>query len=43
MDWQTHIAAGIVIFTLTVFVVRIIRPPKPGGCGHDCGCGGKSR
>ncbi len=41
MDWQTVIAIGIVILTLTVFVVRFIRPKKGGGCGHDCGCGKK--
>lgn len=41
MNWQTYIAAGIVIFTLTVFLVRIAKPKKQGGCGHNCGCGKK--
>ena len=26
MDWQTYIAAGIVVLTLTVFLVRLARP-----------------
>lgn len=41
MDWQTIIAIGIVIFTLTVFVVRFFRPKQGGGCGQGCGCGKK--
>ncbi|MCX6865779.1 MAG: hypothetical protein NTV46_06080 [Verrucomicrobia bacterium] len=41
MDWQTLIAAGIVIVTLTIFLVRLVRPQQRGGCGHDCGCGKK--
>ncbi len=40
MDWQTLTAAGIVIITLTIFLVRLARPKKKkSGCGHDCGCG----
>jgi hypothetical protein len=43
MDWQTHTALAIVIATLTIFVVRLAKPNKRGGCGHDCGCGKKPR
>lgn len=39
MDWQTLTAAGVVIVTLTIFLVRLARPKKKSGCGHDCGCG----
>lgn len=39
MDWQTYTAIGIVVLTLTIFLVRLARPKKRGGCGHDCGCG----
>jgi hypothetical protein len=38
MDWQTLTAAGIVVITLTIFLVRLARPKKKSGCGHDCGC-----
>jgi hypothetical protein len=38
MDWQTYTAAGIVAITLLVFLVRLARPKKKHGCGHDCGC-----
>ena len=41
MDWQTYIAIGIVVLTLTIFLVRLAKPKKRGGCGHDCGCGRK--
>ena len=43
MDWQTPTAAAIVIVTLTIFMVRMARPRKRGGCGHGCGhgCGRK--
>ena len=37
MDWQTLTAAGIVIITLTIFLVRLARPKKKSGCGHGCG------
>ena len=39
MDWQTLTAAGIVIVTLTIFLIRLALPKKKSGCGHDCGCG----
>jgi hypothetical protein len=39
MYWQTLTAAGIVIITLTIFLVRLARPKKKSGCSHDCGCG----
>jgi hypothetical protein len=39
MDWQTLTAAGIVGITLVIFLIRITRPKKKSGCGHDCGCG----
>jgi FeoB-associated Cys-rich membrane protein len=39
MDWQTLTAVGIVGITLVIFLVRILRPKKKSGCGHDCGCG----
>jgi hypothetical protein len=42
MDWQSLIAAGIVVLTLTIFLVRLARPRRKSGCGHDCGCGKKS-
>jgi hypothetical protein len=38
MDWQTPTAAGIVVVTLTIFLVRLARPKKKSGCAHDCGC-----
>jgi hypothetical protein len=41
MDWQSYTAAGIVVITLVVFLVRLARPKKKPGCGHDCGCGRK--
>ncbi len=41
MDWQTLTAAGIVVMTLTIFLVRLARPKKKSGCGHDCGCNKK--
>ena len=41
MDWQTLTAIGIVALTLVIFLVRLARPKKRGGCGHDCGCGKK--
>lgn len=37
-DWQTLAAAGIVVITLVVFLVRITRPKKKSGCGKGCGC-----
>ncbi len=39
MDWQTLIAAGIVVLTLVVFLVRLSRPRKKSSCGKGCGCG----
>jgi hypothetical protein len=41
MDWQTYTAAGIVIVTLAILLVRLARPRKKAGCGHPCGCGKK--
>jgi len=41
MDWQTLAAAGVVLITLTIILVRFARPRKKSGCGHDCGCGKK--
>ena len=41
MDWQTTTAVIVVVFTLTIFLVRLARPKKNSGCGHDCGCGKK--
>lgn len=38
MEWQTLTAAGIVLVTLTVFLVRLARPNKKSGCGKGCGC-----
>ena len=38
MDWQTYTAVGIVIITLVIFLVRLARPKKKSGCGHNCGC-----
>lgn len=39
MDWQTYTAAGFVVITLVVFLVRIAKKSngKP-SCGHHCGC-----
>jgi hypothetical protein len=42
MDWQSLIAAGIVVLTLTIFLVRLARPRRKPGCGHGCDCGKKS-
>jgi hypothetical protein len=42
MDWQTPAAVAIVVITLTIFLVRLARPRRKPGCGHDCGCGKKS-
>jgi hypothetical protein len=42
MDWQTYIAAGIVVLTLVIFLVLLARPRRKSGCGHDCGCAKKS-
>lgn len=39
MDWQSIIAAAIVVITLTIFLVRMTRPRRKPGCGHGCGCG----
>jgi hypothetical protein len=39
MDWQTYTAAGIVVITLTLFLVRLTRPKNKPGCGHGCDCG----
>lgn len=40
MDWQTITVTGIVVGTLTIFLVRLARPKKTSGCGkHGCGCG----
>jgi hypothetical protein len=41
MDWQTVIAAAIVLATLVFFVFRMLRPKK--GCGGGCDCGKKPR
>jgi hypothetical protein len=38
-DWQTLTAAGIVIITLTIFLLRLARPKKKSGCDHGCACG----
>lgn len=38
MDWQTYTAVGIVVITLVIFLVRLARPKKKSGCGHNCGC-----
>lgn len=38
-NWQTLAAAGIVLITLTIFLVRLARPKKKSSCGKSCGCG----
>jgi hypothetical protein len=38
LDWQTLAALGIVMITLTVFLVRFAKPKKKSHCGHHCGC-----
>jgi hypothetical protein len=38
MDWQTLSAAGIVVITLTVFLIRLARPKKKSRCGKGCDC-----
>jgi hypothetical protein len=43
MNWQSLVAIGIVVLTLVVFLVRLARPRRKSGCGHDCGCGKNSR
>jgi hypothetical protein len=42
MKWQSVIAAGIVVLTLVIFLVRLARPRRKSGCGHGCDCGKKS-
>lgn len=39
MDWQNLTAAGIVVLTLVIFLVRLARPRHKSGCGHGCDCG----
>jgi len=41
IQWQTWAAVGIVVITAIIFVIRISKSKKTGGCGHDCGCGKK--
>ena len=41
MDWQSIAAVVVVVFTLTIFLVRLTRPKKKSGCGKSCGCGKK--
>ena len=43
MEWQSLIAAGIVVLTLTIFLVRFARPRRKSGCGHCSDCGKNSR
>jgi hypothetical protein len=44
MEWQTLTAAGIVVLTLTIFLVRLARRPRGNsGCDHGCGCEKNSR
>ncbi len=43
MEWQTLIAAGIVVLTLTIFLVRLAGPRSKSGCGHGCDCAKNSR
>ncbi len=40
-DWQSWAAAGIVLITLAIFVIRALR--RKSGAGHcdDCSCGKK--
>jgi len=39
IDWQTLIAAGVVIVTLSIFLFKLTRPKKnASSCGHGCGC-----
>lgn len=38
MEWQSLIAGGIVVLTLTIFLVRLAGPRRKSGCGHNCGC-----
>lgn len=37
MDWQAYIAAGIVAFTATVFLLRLLRTKRGHACGR-CAC-----
>ena len=39
MNWQSIAAIAIVLVTVTLFIVRAMRPPKKPGCGGGCGCG----
>jgi hypothetical protein len=41
-EWQSLAAAGIVILTMAIFLVRMLRPRPKDGCGHGCGCGKKT-
>jgi len=39
IDWQTLAAAGIVIMTLCIFLLKLTRGNKKASpCGHNCGC-----
>jgi hypothetical protein len=40
-DWQTLVAGAVVVLTLLVFLIRLARPRRGGGCGHGCDCGRK--
>jgi hypothetical protein len=41
-DWQSFAALGVVLGTLTIFVIRAVRSRKKGGsCGGGCGCAPK--
>jgi hypothetical protein len=38
-EWQTLAAGAVVAITVLVFLIRLSRPRKSGGCGGNCGCG----
>ncbi|MBN8458400.1 MAG: FeoB-associated Cys-rich membrane protein [Verrucomicrobia bacterium] len=38
-DWQTLAAGAVVAITALVFLIRLSRPRKSGGCGGNCQCG----
>lgn len=39
--WQTLGALTIVVLTVVIFVVRLARPGKSGGCEGGCSCDAK--
>lgn len=41
LDFQSHLALGVVALTVAAFAYRLFRPAKKSGCGGGC-CSGKA-